>query len=199
MLQTLIIKNLNSFLKNYLNLPFEPLKTNDNISFASEGSFEAINYRRSDLHEVKTIHWFADFYLYIDIKFSKDYSHKMISISVFHGDAFDKRKNQLFRAEWDDYNKDDEVRPQPHWHITRDKANYENFSQLIKSSNESEQSSFELFKMSDAEIFDTKKIHFAMSSNWQNKEHFVHKIDNASKVVTWMEGLLEHIKYELEN
>jgi len=199
MLQIQIIDKLNVFLKNYFNLPYFPLRTNDNISFIIEGTFEAVNYRRSDLLQVKTIHWFNDFYLYIEVKFSQNYLHKMISISVFQGESADNRKNQLFRAEWDDYNNDDETRPQPHWHITRDKANYENFSQLISNSNESEQSSFKLFEMSNAEIFDTKKMHFAMSSNWWNKEHFVHKIDDASKVVDWMEGLLEHIKYELEN
>lgn len=123
----------------------------------------------------------------------------MISISVFQGKTADSRKNQLFRAEWDDFNKDDETRPQPHWHITRDKANYENFSELINSANENEKSSFELFEMSNAEIYDTKKIHFAMSSNWQNQEHFVYKIDDALKVVNWLEGLLEHIKFELQN
>lgn len=197
MLQIHIIDNLNGFLKNYLNLLYAPLKTKDNMSFVIEGTHEAVNYRRSDSQQVKTVHWFSDFYLYVEVRFSRDYLHKMISISVFQGGNENIRKNQLFRAEWDDYSKEDESRPQPHWHITRDQANFENFNELI--SNESEKSSFELFEMSNAEIFDTKKIHFAMSSNWQNKEHFVHKIDDASKVVDWMEGLLEHIKYELEN
>jgi len=199
MLQNQIIDQLNDFLKNYLNLSYPPLISKDNISFFSKGDFEAINYKRSDMNAVKTIHWFEDFYFYIQVNFSRDYLQKMISVSVFQGAVTDKRKNQLFRAEWDDHNIEAESRPQPHWHITRDKANFENFSELINSSDDVETSSFELFEMSNDEIYDTKKIHFAMSSNWQLNESPVHKIDDAKKVVNWLEGLMEHIKYELIN
>ena len=199
MLQEKIIEELNIFLKNYLRLSFNPLKSNNFIQYKIEGSYDAINYKRHDSKKIKVVQWFRDFFLYIEVNYSTDYLHKMISISVFQGENSDIRKNQLFRAEWDDYNKENESRPQPHWHITRDRANYENFSDLIDSTVDSEKTSFELFEMSDNEIFDTKKIHFAMSSNWQNKESPVHKIDDASKVVKWLEGLLEHIKYELSN
>ncbi len=199
MLQVQIINQLNEFLKNYMNLPYSPLKSEDNISFAMEGAYEAINHRRSDSFQIKTVHWFDDFYLYIEVNYSRNYKHKTISLSVFQGEATERRKNQLFRAEWDDYDRDNESRPQPHWHITRDKAIYENFNDLVNRADDRENSSFELFKISNAEIFDTKKIHFAMSSNWQTQGHFIHKIDDATKVVNWMEGLLEHIKYELLN
>jgi len=199
MLQVEIINGLNEFLRNYLNLSYYPLKSEDNLLFTLEGTYEAINHKRSYPLQVKTIHWFANFYLYIEVNYNRDYKYKMISLSVFQGEPNDIRKNQLFRAEWDDYDREDESRPQPHWHITRDKANYENFSQLINSSDNVENSSFELFEMSNAEIFDTKKIHFAMSSNWQNRGQYIHKIDDSEKVVSWMEGLLEHIKFELLN
>lgn len=199
MLHFQIIEQLNIFLKNYLNLQHLPLKSSDKITFSIEGIYEAVNYRRSDAIQVKTLHWFDKFYLYVEVKFSSDYSHKFISLSVFQGEESDLRKNQLFRAEWDDYDREDEMRPQPHWHITRDKANYENFHSLINSSDAQENSSFELFQVSEMEVFDTKKIHFAMSANWQNKEYFAHKIDDAQKIVDWCEGLLEHIKYELSN
>ena len=199
MLQEKIIEELNIFLKNYLGLLFSPLKTKNYIHYKVEGSYDAINYKRHDSDKIKVVKWFDDFFLYVEVNYSKDYFHKMISISVFQGKKSDIRKNQLFRAEWDDYNKENESRPQPHWHITRDRANYENFSALINSTDDNEKTSFELFEMSDNEIFDTKKIHFAMSSNWHNQESPVHKIDDASKVVKWLEGLLEHIKYELLN
>lgn len=199
MLQDEIINGLNEFLRNYLNLPYYPLKSEDNLFFALEGTYEAINHRRSDSLQVKTVHWFNDFYLYIEVNYNRDYTYKLISLSIFQGEQNNIRKNQLFRAEWDDYDRDDETRPQPHWHITRDKANYENFSQLINSSDNIENSSFELFEMSNAEIFDTKKIHFAMSSNWQNHGQYIHRIDDSEKVVRWMEGVLEHIKFELLN
>jgi hypothetical protein len=194
-----IIDGLNSFLRSYFNLSYDLLKSNDNLFFTLEGTHDAVNHKRSDSQQIKTIHWFEDFYLYIEVKYNRDYSNKLISISVFQGDQQDPRKKQLFRAEWDDYGRYDQNRAQPHWHITRDKANYENFYQLINDSDPSEINSFDLFKMSNAEIFDTTKIHFAMSSNWQNYEKSVHKIDDSKKVVYWIEGLLEHIKYELLN
>lgn len=52
---------------------------------------------------------------------------------------------------------------------------------------------------STPKIHHTRKIHFAMSSNWQEKAPYIHRIDNPEKVVNWIEGLLEHIKYELTN
>lgn len=129
----------------------------------------------------------------------QDYAHKLISISIFHGNENDIKKNQLFRAEWDDYNIDTETRPQPHWHITRDNAIYDKFSDLTNHNDEKEKVGFEFFEEVQTEVFDTKKIHFAMSGNWQNKLPPVHKIDDATKVADWMEGLLQHIKYELKN
>lgn len=70
MLQIQIIDNLNGFLKNYLNLSYAPLRTKDNISFIIEGTYEAVNYRRSDSQQVTTVHWFSDFYLYVEVRFS---------------------------------------------------------------------------------------------------------------------------------
>jgi hypothetical protein len=199
MLQKQIIDGINNLLQNYFGLAYGPLKTRDYLSYKVEGTSDAINHRRHDSNKIKVLHWFDDFYIYLEVNYSKDYLHKMISLSVFQGLETDLRKNQLFRAEWDDYNLEDETRPQPHWHVTRDKANYENFNALINNAEEQEKSSFELFEMSDAEIFDTKRIHFAMSGNWQNEESPVHKIDDAKKVVQWLEGLLNHIKFELRN
>lgn len=199
MLPKLIIKELNNFLKNYLNLKFEPLDLKELNVFKIQGTSDAINYRRNEQEKVKVLHWFDDFYIYIEVRFLNNYSHKLISLSIFHGSNNDIRKNQLFRAEWDDYNKDNERRPQPHWHITRDNAVYDKFSDLTNHKDEKEKVGFEFFEEVQTEVFDTKKIHFAMSSNWQNQEHFVHKIDDAYKIVKWLEGLLEHIKFELQN
>lgn len=199
MLPKSIIKKLNNFLKNYLNLKFEPLYSKELNIFKIQGTSDAINSRRNEQEKVKVLPWFDDFYIYIEVRFLNNYTHKLISLSIFHGSINDIRKNQLFRAEWDDYNIDFESRPQPHWHITRDNAVYDKFSDLTNHSDEKEKVGFEFFEEVQTDVFDTKKIHFAMSGNWQNQISPVHKIDNASKVVDWMEGLLEHIKYELKN
>lgn len=199
MLQVQIIEELNKFLKNYLNLRFDPLSSKQLGIFKLQGTSQAINFRGNNPEETKVLPWFADFYIYIEVRFLKNYTHKMISISIFQGQENDDKKNQLFRAEWDDYNIDSESRPQPHWHITRDNAVYNNYSEFINHNEEKEKIGFENFDVVQAEVFDTKNIHFAMSGNWQNQLSPVHKIDDASKVVAWMEGLLEHIKYELKN
>lgn len=199
MLQKQIIEELNKFLKNYFNLRLEPLDSKQLGIFKLQGTSRAINFRGNYPEETKVLSWFDDFYIYIEIRFLQNYAHKLISISVFQGQENDPKKNQLFRAEWDDYNKENESRPQPHWHITRDNAIYDRFSDFTNHKDEKEKIGFENFDVVQAEVFDTKKIHFAMSGNWQNQLSPVHKIEDASKVVAWMEGLLEHIKYELKN
>ena len=199
MLQVNIIEELNKFLKNYLNLNYSPLFSKELNVFKIQGTSEAINHKRNDLEKINVLPWFDDFYLFIEIRFLQDYSHKLISLSIFQGSDSDIKKNQLFRAEWDDYNLDNESRPQPHWHITRDNAIYDKFSDLTNHNDEKETTGFKFFEEVQTEVFDTKKIHFAMSGNWQNKVSAVHKIDDALKVVHWLEGLLEHIKFEIKN
>lgn len=199
MLPNKVINGLNIFLKNYLNLKFEPLSAKVINVYKLQGTIDAINFRGNAPEEVKVLPWFDEFYLYLEVRFVELYVHKMISISIFQGNINDKKKNQLFRAEWDDYNIDNESRPQPHWHVTRDNAVYDRFSDFTNHKDEIEKVGFESFEEVQSEVFDTKKIHFAMSSNWQNKMSSVHKIDDSSKIVDWMEGLLNHIKYELTN
>lgn len=199
MLHKEIIDGLNEFLKNYLNLGYKPIYSSELNVFKIQGTSEAINFRKNDQEKVKVFPWFDNFYLYLEIRFINNYLHKLISISVFQGKTDDLKKNQLFRAEWDDYNIENESRPQPHWHITRDNAIYDRFSDLTNHEDKEEKLGFAFFEEVQTEVFDTKNIHFAMCSNWQNRFPPVHKIDDASKVVSWIEGLLEHIKYELRN
>ena len=46
----------------------------------------------------------------------------LITLSVFQGEETDKSKNQLFCAEWDDYENGDMKHPQPHWHFLSNKS-----------------------------------------------------------------------------
>ena len=65
---------------------------------------------------------------------------------------------------------------------------------------EEEKASLEIYNFSNETIFDTKKIHFAMSGLWHyNNEGHVHRIDDADKIVNWLRGLLEHVKCELSS
>ena len=55
------------------------------------------------------------------------------------------------------------------------------------------------YEESSKNVLDIKRIHFAMSGFWHyNNEGHIHKMDDADKVVNWMRGLLEHIKFELK-
>lgn len=88
----------------------------------------AINNYNNDLEEVTVIYWFDNFWVYVEVRFEE--SNTFITISVFQGIRSEKYKNQLFRAEWDDYNNNEERHPQPHWHITANQVIENTFVEL---------------------------------------------------------------------
>lgn len=184
-----LINSLNETFKNSFEQTFKFIPNSNNF-FVLEGRFYAINRRKNDSLKVKVLPWFKDFYLYSEIDFR---GKTAISISIFKGKEEDEEKHQLFRAEWDDYNRDNENHPQPHWHIVTDASIEENYKKLM----EDEQDGFELFQMAKEEIFDVKNVHFAMNGNWHNSETHIHKIDSEEKIVKWFQGLLNHIRMEL--
>ena len=55
-----------------------------------------------------------------------------------------------------------------------------------------------LLKEEKQKLFDVDKIHFAMNGNWQNNENHIHKIDDEEKIVKWLQGVIDHIRTELE-
>jgi hypothetical protein len=119
-----------------------------------------------------------------------------ISLSVFQGDDQDEIKHQLFRAEWDDHNNSEEKHPQPHWHITSDYTIEENFKDFSNSFDKG--NSFATFEAVKSEIIDIKRMHFAMNGNWHSGFSHIHAIDDNIKIVRWFQGILNHIKIELE-
>ena len=187
------------------NFKLNPTIGHHNIYvFKIEGTSFAIN--RYDSEPVKVLRWFNDFWVYLEVRFinekSKDGNkkinliHTYISLSIYQGKDDDQRKNQLFRAEWDDLNNLEEKHSQPHWHITS--------SQAIERTMEEYSNHFDngdfvsLFDEVNSSIFDVKKIHFAMNGNWQENKSHVHQIKNSEQVSTWLKGLLTHIRIELE-
>lgn len=135
-----------------------------------------------------------------------------VSIRVFKGLTTDD-KEPLFRAEWDVL-KDDNNHAQPHWHI------YKSF--LIRNSNTSEKLSFEsLLKSNEVQDFgastepnnfadenadlkeqqdwdDSTKFHFAMASQWHEKEG-KHRFDiDQDSLLCWLEGCIQYIKEQLQ-
>ncbi len=164
--------------------------------FKITGSYpsKAINNYNNIQEEINVIKWFDDFWIYINIKFENE--NTFISISIFQGLENDERKNQLFRAEWDDYNNTDEKHPQPHWHITSNQAienTFGEFAEIFK-----EDGFIDELKNQKAKIIDINKIHFAINGNWINDEKEIHSLDNEIKIVKWFVGLLTHIKVQLK-
>lgn len=205
----LLIKKINDGCKNifYNNFELKPFTGHYNSTFYRlEGTSSALNRFEIPYEPVKVLHWFDSFWLFIEIKFIRSeivqnrkkisQIHTYISLSGFHGEETDSMKYQLFRAEWDDYFNSKEKHSQPHWHITSNQAIERTFEEY---SNYFDNGDFiSLLQQEKKKIFDVNKIHFAINGNWQNGETHIHKIDNEDKIVKWLQGLLLHLRTELE-
>jgi hypothetical protein len=173
-----------------------PIVTN---SYKISGNLtsKAINFRGQVKDEVTVIKWFEDFWLYIEIDFISE--NCFISLSVFQGKNSAESKHQLFRAEWDDYNDNQKKHPQPHWHITANKALEMTFEELAQIENDSTATFTSMLQEEKSKIVNLNDMHFAMIGNWINSETHIHKLDEETKIVNWFFGLLSHIKTELES
>lgn len=158
---------------------------------------KAINFRKDVKDEVTVIKWFQDFWLYIEIDFIN--TNCFISLSVFQGNEKTGNKHQLFRAEWDDYNDNQDRHPQPHWHITANKALENTFEELAELEDDNIISFASILKEEKLKVVNVNDIHFAMIGNWINSETHIHKLDDEATIVKWFFGLLSHIRVELES
>lgn len=166
----------------------------DAFYYRIDGYSLAINHRKNDKEQINVLKWFKSFWIYLEIKFiDKDI---FISLSIFQGENSDDKKHQLFRLEWDDRENHIEKHPQPHWHITTDFAIAESYKEFA---NAVQNETFETFELVKSEIIDIKKIHFAMNGNWYNQGEHIHKLDNEEKTVNWIQGVLKHLRTELDN
>ncbi len=165
-------------------------------TYKVSGNFtsQAYNFRNEIPEEVTVIKWFQDFWLYVEITFIN--TNCFISLSVFQGKNSVESKHQLFRAEWDDYNDNQKKHPQPHWHITANKA-IENTLEVLKDDEEAE-GFMSVLNEEKSKLINVNDIHFAMIGNWINNETHIHKLDDETKIIKWFFGLLSHIKTELE-
>ena len=199
-----LIKCINASCKKSISSAFNLSLCSHNhnfIHFVIDGTYFAVNK-----HElVKVLKWFDDFWLFLEIKFNLPKKRVkrnkeiqiQISLSVFHGVESDDKKQQLFRAEWDDYDNLDEKHAQPHWHITANQAIDNTFEKYLD--NDFEESDFLITGNKKQKILDVSELHFAMSGNWQNNEKHVHEIENEQQVVNWLQGMLAHVRIELES
>jgi len=198
-----VTKEVNKLLKIFfpesnLQLFFK----NNKFFINGKVSSKAINNYENDRKEINVIQWFDNFWVYVDIKllfneFRNDFPNIFASISFFQGDEIDEIKNQLFRAEWDNYRDGNTKHPQPHWHIYPVQYHHQAFDEYLKATEE-----FVGF-LSDERlhVIEIKRIHFAMNGQWDNganeKSHH-HEITEEKALVNWFIGLLNHIKTQLE-
>jgi len=180
---------------------------NNKRYFVLDGTSSAINRLGTSSEEVKVLRWFKVFWLYFAIAFEAINKKKgrktitettiKISLSVFQGKDGDNEKYQLFRAEWDDYNDPNASHAQPHWHITSSQA-IEN--SINKYTETFEQQDFiNLLESEKQKVFDVTKIHFAMNGNWHNENSHINKIENEQQIVNWVQGVLHHLRTELNS
>jgi hypothetical protein len=200
-----LIDDINRNCKISIDKAFH-LARNNAFRYAIEGTSFAVNRFERPPESVKVLKWFNDFWLFLEIKFfmeNKEVKRKiapqtntLISLSVFQGQDADNEKYQLFRAEWDDYNNLDEKHAQPHWHITSNQAIENTFDKYADAFDK--QDFLQLLETEKQKVVDVKKIHFAMNGNWQAGTNHIHQINDEQQIVNWLQGLLAHIRTELD-
>lgn len=193
-----VIKEINKSCKNFFTESTFDLRLDRNNRFVIAGVSKAINNYKNTQNEVDVIKWFDDFWLYIDISFEKSENsipNAFISLSVFQGDYADNTKNQLFRAEWDNFDNND-IHPQPHWHIYSNHS-FESFNEFVQK-NDEDDGFVNIINEEKSKAIDLKKMHFAMNGNWDTNGSHIHKIRDENTIINWFPGLLGHIKSQLE-
>lgn len=173
---------------------FELSKAN-RFELKGNNTSTAINNYKNHGEEVFVIKWVLDYWVYAEIRFEN--TNTFITISIFQGDASDPKKNQLFRAEWDDYNNPEETHPQPHWHITSNLAIEKTFAELVQDEDDGGFAAMVLNE-EKSKIIDINKIHFPMNGNWINNGGHIHLIDNDEKIIKWFQGFFSSMKHQLE-
>lgn len=229
-----LIKDLNKASKSVLPGTFRLDRSGNGsanvIIYRSEGGSYAINRLDSDDEKyVMVSEWFDDYYIYVKVTFvlkekarQKTRKHKVelsqcsIWISVFKNIL--DTKTQLFRVEWDEYDRgyqhsqppsssvatanpsdgnDQYSHPQPHWHITLNTAIAKNFEDFLKDFNEP---CFEdsLSDQGKSELPPLEKFHFAMGWNWEKEPAGCVSMTSNEQVVAWYNWILSSIKNELK-
>lgn len=207
-----LIDNLNEKLRIIIGQDFMlKLSTGDGHSlklFRNNGNETAINRLDGGNDSEVLVHkWFKNYYIYVEVKFifkqtklpkAKTYTviidQCSISISVFKK-IYDKIV-QLFRAEWDEYSGQQNLHPQPHWHITSDTSIANTFDEYARQVGDD--GFMNIFIPEKEQISSLKKFHFAMKGKWEENKSHSTSIESSEQVSEWMKGLLSSIRVELE-
>lgn len=195
--KTLLIQSINKTCAPHFGVSTFYLhpKSANRFSISGSNTSKAINSYKNYREEINVINWFEEFWVYVDIEFQE--KNTFISVSIFQGEPSVINKKQLLRAEWDDYNNDEEFHPQPHWHILNseiiDESSFESFAR-----NDHENGFAALLEESNSRTINIDKMHFAMNASWTENQGNVLKINDIEKVSNWFNGLFSHLKVELQ-
>lgn len=207
-----LIKTLNDKCKLIIGDDFRlKLCNGDGHSFTiynNIGHVKAVNRLDGGIaSEVYVYNWFGCYYLYVEVKFiftSKKphgkrtprfvLSQCSISISVFK--QLDEKIVQLFRAEWDDYDDNNSLHPQPHWHITSDTSVANTFNEYAKEFGED--GFMNILNSEKEHISSLKKFHFAMKEKWEEDMTHSTPMESSVQISKWFAGLLNSIRAELQ-
>ena len=168
--KTSLAERLQDFMNNFvakqiISEDFVHFERLDNMIF-NQGTRYALNRSNTVKTYVKVTHWFDVFWFYVNIRVLRDEDAitelPFVSVSFFQesGENF----NQLFRAEWDNY--EQKSHPQPHWHIISN--NDVGFESFDESGDLKDNPFLELEE--DRQKVDFPKIHFAMAGSWHGRE-----------------------------
>lgn len=129
-----------------------------------------------------------------DLRIKDEFFRVNTSISVFEGTAEDRKKKQLFRAEWDNF--DNKLHAQPHWQIHPvTSGDIDTFSHYVTSS------AFENLVVPvnpNLGAIDIRRFHFAMSALWSTGGDASHRINSGDILVNWINGVINYIRDELK-
>jgi hypothetical protein len=146
---------------------------------------------------IKVVKWFSDYWLFVEIAFQYP-KGVLITLSVFQGEESDSSKNQLFRAEWDDYEDGSMNHPQPHWHFLSNKSIENTVSSFAEIASDDIKDTFEeVLNEEKNKTIDLSKFHFAMNGDWNNTSAHIHTV-NDKDLAQWFGGLLAYLKTELK-
>ena len=197
-----IITKLNTIGKDYIDATFNLINKSDLFIINGDNISKAISQKKNDNKTVNVLNWFDDYWLYIEIKFipksnKKSLPNTFFTLSIFKGNIDDEIKEQLFRAEWDNYENQSYKHPQPHWHIYTSNEK-EELQQTVEEAIAQTDDTFIDFIEDKNEFTNLSSFHFAMNGQWSNKNTDVHKIENETDLINWFAGVLNHLKKELK-
>lgn len=163
----------------------------------TQNSSDAFNDYGNGGDIVKVIKWFSDYWLFVDITFQHP-KGIIVSLSIFQGGEDISQKNQLFRAEWDDYEDGLNAHAQPHWHFLTNKSVENTVNTWVEMVPDARETFEQVLNEEKSKIIDLSQFHFAMNGDWWNTYSHVHLINEETKLEKWFGGLLAYLKEELE-